>query len=116
MQMLSAWPLLIALLNGPSSVTVELGGNVPVVWSCPATAMPAPCRPSSGQLCAITCAAPAVTDSTSVYGVKEAHGWVVGRGCADSVTLGAKVETGAVLARVSTVRSAQSETGAAPCR
>jgi hypothetical protein len=30
-QMLSGWPLLIRLLNGPSSVSGELGGSVPDV-------------------------------------------------------------------------------------
>jgi hypothetical protein len=40
-QMLSAWPVLTAPLNGSSSATVELGGSVPVVRSCAATAMAA---------------------------------------------------------------------------
>jgi hypothetical protein len=48
----SGWPLPITLVNAPSSVTVEFGVSVPVVWSCGATAMPAPWRPVSGQLCA----------------------------------------------------------------
>jgi hypothetical protein len=75
-QILSGWPLLIALVNGPSSVTLEFGGSVPVSWSCGATAMPAPCRPSSGQLCASTVGE--LASRTSVAAVKYAHGWVVG--------------------------------------
>src|SRR3954452_11142898 len=99
--MLSGWPLLTALVNGPSSVTLELGGSVAVVCSRAATGMPAPCRPSSRQLCAMTCQEPALCDSTSVYGVKWPHGWVVGRGWAGSVTAGTAVEIGALLSRVS---------------
>jgi hypothetical protein len=114
--MLSGWPLLIAVVKGPSSVTVELGGSVPLSWSCGATAMPAPCRPSSGQLWAITGHELPLRYSTSVAVVKYPQGCVVGRGCAASVTRGAYVTTDAVLARVSTLRSAQRDAGGVALR
>jgi hypothetical protein len=64
--MLSGCPLAIALVNAPSSAVVALAGSVALVAPWAATAMPAPCRPLSGQLWALVSQAPELRYSTSV--------------------------------------------------